>query len=188
MCDTRLTGLLTLEFGGYEKSWVGTGGLISTVCCTQSTVGWSTGSSVPSAPLDIGISELVFRYLESYSYLMGQPSDTSGHRHGSEPGRLLGLDDAQLLAERFKLLSDPSRLRMIYALVDAGEVCVSDLARLVEVSESATSHQLRQLRLAGLVRTRKRGREVFYRVADTHVRLLLDVAVEHYLHGHDEQR
>lgn len=120
--------------------------------------------------------------------MMGQPSDTSGHSHASDPDRLLGLDDAQQLAERFKLLSDPSRLRMIYALVEAGEVCVSDLARLVEVSESATSHQLRQLRLAGLVRTRKRGREVFYRVADTHVRLLLDVAVEHYLHGHDEHR
>lgn len=77
---------------------------------------------------------------------------------------------------------------MIYALLEAGEVCVSDLARLVEVSESATSHQLRQLRLAGLVRARKQGREVFYRVADTHVRLLLDVAVEHYLHGHGTDR
>lgn len=116
---------------------------------------------------------------------MSQSSDTSEHSDGSKPGRLLGLDDAHLLAERFKLLSDPSRLRMIYALLEAGEICVSDLARLVETSESATSHQLRQLRLAGLVRARKRGREVFYGVADTHVRLLLDVAVEHYLHGHE---
>jgi DNA-binding transcriptional ArsR family regulator len=56
------------------------------------------------------------------------------------------------------------------------------------VSESATSHQLRQLRLAGLVRARKQGREVFYRVADGHIRVLLDVAVEHYLHGHEERR
>jgi DNA-binding transcriptional ArsR family regulator len=110
------------------------------------------------------------------------------HGHGPLPDRLLGLDDAQDLAERFKLLADPSRLRMVYALLEAGEVCVSDLAGLVEVSESATSHQLRQLRLAGLVRARKQGREVFYRVADTHVRLLLDVAVEHYLHGHDTDR
>jgi DNA-binding transcriptional ArsR family regulator len=99
------------------------------------------------------------------------------------PGHLLAIDDAEQLAAHFKLLADPNRLRMVYALLEAGEMCVNDLARLVEASESATSHQLRQLRLAGLVRARKRGREVFYRVADTHVRLLLDVAVEHYLHG-----
>jgi len=117
---------------------------------------------------------------------MSQSSNTSESSHGSNPGRLLSLDDAQMLAERFQLLSDPSRLRMIYALIEAGEVCVSDLAGRVDASESATSHQLRQLRLAGLVRARKQGREVFYRVADTHVRLLLDVAVEHYLHGHKE--
>lgn len=111
--------------------------------------------------------------------------DHPSHGHGPLPGQLIGLDDAQLLAERFKLLADPSRLRMIDALVEAGEMCVSDLAGLVDVSESATSHQLRQLRLAGLVRARRQGREVFYRVADTHVRLLLDVAVEHYLHGRE---
>ncbi len=110
----------------------------------------------------------------------------TSHGHGPLPDQLLSLDEAQLLADRFKLLADPSRLRMVYALLEAGELCVSDLAGLVDASESATSHQLRQLRLAGLVRTRKQGREVFYRVADIHVRLLLDVAVEHYLHGHED--
>ncbi len=112
----------------------------------------------------------------------------SAHAHGVAPDRLLDEDDAHVLADRFKLLADTSRLRMIYALLDAGELCVSDLANLVDVSESATSHQLRQLRLAGLVRARKRGREVFYQVADTHVRLLLDVAIEHYLHLHEVGR
>ncbi len=112
----------------------------------------------------------------------------SEHRHGSLPEPSLGLDSATVLAERFKLLADPSRLRMIYTLLDAGELCVSDLAALVDVSESATCHQLRQLRLAGLVHSRKQGREVFYRIFDTHVRLLLDVAVEHYLHDHREHR
>lgn len=58
---------------------------------------------------------------------------------------------------------------------------------MVGASDSGTSHQLHQLRLAGLVRTRKEGKVVYYRVADTHVRLLLDVAVEHYLHDHDER-
>jgi DNA-binding transcriptional ArsR family regulator len=77
---------------------------------------------------------------------------------------------------------------MVYTLLEVGELCVADLAKAVEASESATSHQLRQLRLGGLVRSRKQGREVYYRVADTHVRLLLDVAVEHYLHGHEGHR
>ena len=98
---------------------------------------------------------------------------------------LLSPDEAQALADRFKLLSDPGRVRIVYALLEAGELCVCDLAASVEASESATSHQLRQMRLAGLVRSRKQGRTVYYRVADTHVRLLLDVAVEHYLHDHE---
>ena len=99
--------------------------------------------------------------------------------------RLVSTDDADWLAGRFQLLADQGRLRMIYALLEAGELCVGDLAAVVGSSESGTSHQLRQLRLAGLVRSRRDGRVVYYRVADTHVRLLLDVAVEHYLHDHD---
>ncbi len=97
-------------------------------------------------------------------------------------------DDAEVLALQFRLLADPVRLRMVYSLLEAGELCVGDLAAVVGSSESATSHQLRQLRLAGLVRTRKEGRTVHYRIADTHVRLLLDVAVEHYLHEHEDRR
>jgi ArsR family transcriptional regulator, lead/cadmium/zinc/bismuth-responsive transcriptional repressor len=108
------------------------------------------------------------------------------HELPPPPENLLSLDDAERLAERFKLLAEAGRLRMVYALLEAGELCVSDLAVLIESSESATSHQLRQLRLAGLVKARRQGREVFYKVADAHVRLLLDVAVEHYLHGHED--
>ncbi len=113
--------------------------------------------------------------------------------HATDPGakietRTLDATDAQDLAARFKLLSDPGRLRMIYALLECGELRVGDIAAAVGASESATSHQLRQLRLAGLVRSRRQGRQIFYRVADTHVRLLLDVAVEHYLHDHRGHR
>ena len=100
---------------------------------------------------------------------------------------LLDADDAETLAARFRLLADPNRLRIVYALLEAGEICVGDLADAIDSSESATSHQLRQLRLAGLVRTTKRGREVYYRIADGHVRVLLDVAVEHYLHHHEDR-
>jgi DNA-binding transcriptional ArsR family regulator len=100
---------------------------------------------------------------------------------------LMSVADAETLANRFRLLSDPGRLRMIYALQEAGELCVCDLAAVVGASESSTSHQLRQLRQAGLVRHRRQGRTIYYRVDDTHVRLLLDVAVEHYLRGHEDR-
>lgn len=114
-----------------------------------------------------------------------RPSFLEPDKAAGVQDRLIAAEDATRLAERFQLLADGGRLRMIYALLEAGELCVGDLAGVVGSSESATSHQLRQLRLAGLVRSRKSGRTVYYRVADSHVRLLLDVAVEHYIHDHD---
>lgn len=116
------------------------------------------------------------------------PDNAASHRHGPPPEVLIGEEQASVLAERFKLLADAGRIRIIDVLVEGGEVCVSDIAEFVGSTESATSHQLRQLRLAGLVRSRKQGREVFYRVADSHVRLLIDLAVEHYLHDHGDRR
>lgn len=89
---------------------------------------------------------------------------------------------AARLADQFKLLSDPGRVRMIYALLEAGELCVCDLAAVIGATESATSHQLRQLRSARLVTFRKEGRVAYYRIDDAHIRLLLDVAAQHYLH------
>jgi len=115
---------------------------------------------------------------------------TERHRHAPPipDDRLLDDASASNLAERFKLLSDPHRLKIIYALVEGGEMCVGAIAELVGTSESATSHQLRNLRLAGLVRSRRHGREIFYSVADPHVRVLLDVVVKHYLHNHEDRR
>lgn len=112
--------------------------------------------------------------------------ESKKHHHNLPEKVDLTLDEeaAGALAERFKLLSDPNRLRIVYALVESGELCVGMIAGLVDSSESATSHQLRNLRLAGFVRSRRHGREVFYSVADSHIRVLLDVAVEHYLHEH----
>ena len=102
--------------------------------------------------------------------------------------RILGRERAVLAAERFKLLGDPGRLRMIYALLEAGELCVCDLAAVVEAAESAVSHQLKLLRGAGLVKSRKEGRIVYYSVDDAHIRLLLDVAAQHYQHVDGECR
>ena len=89
---------------------------------------------------------------------------------------------SQYLAEFFSALSDPSRVRIIAALTQ-GELNVSTLAELVGISESAVSHQLRGLRQLRLVRARKEGRQVFYRLDDEHVTELFQRGLEHIQHG-----
>ena len=82
--------------------------------------------------------------------------------------QLLSHTDVSSVAEVFKLLGDPTRVRLLDALT-LGERCVCDLAALVGMSESAVSHQLRLLRGARLVRVRRSGRLAFYSLDDHHV-------------------
>jgi ArsR family transcriptional regulator, lead/cadmium/zinc/bismuth-responsive transcriptional repressor len=77
-----------------------------------------------------------------------------------------------------KAVADETRLRILVGLA-ATELCVCDLAALTSVSESAVSHQLRFLRDANLVSSDKRGRVVYYRLADDHVRFILENALTH---------
>lgn len=88
----------------------------------------------------------------------------------------------QDLAETFRVLSDPGRVRLISALLEAGELCVCDLAAVSGLSQTAVSHNLRLLRSSRLVRYRKEGRNVFYSLDDAHIRLLLDVGLQHVTH------
>lgn len=97
--------------------------------------------------------------------------------------RLVGVDEAGALAEVFRLLGDPARVRLLYALLEAGELCVCDLAAVISVPESSVSHSLRLLRTAGIVRNRRDGRMMYYRLADSHVRMLLDLSAEHLRHA-----
>jgi DNA-binding transcriptional ArsR family regulator len=82
--------------------------------------------------------------------------------------RLLGPGDVAAVAEVFKLLGDPTRVRLLDALA-LGERCVCDLAALLGLTESAVSHQLRLLRGARLVRVRRTGRQAYYGLDDHHV-------------------
>jgi ArsR family transcriptional regulator, lead/cadmium/zinc/bismuth-responsive transcriptional repressor len=82
--------------------------------------------------------------------------------------RLLGGRPVQSIADVFRLLGDPTRVRLVDALTH-GERCVGDLAALVGISESAVSHQLRLLRAARLVRVRRAGRQAYYALDDHHV-------------------
>ena len=97
--------------------------------------------------------------------------------------RLVEPGEAARLAEVFKLLGDPTRTRLLSALLEAGELCVCDLAEVIGVPESSVSHALRLLRTAGIVRNRRDGRMVYYSLADAHVRLLLDLSLEHLRHA-----
>lgn len=90
--------------------------------------------------------------------------------------------EVRTLTQMFKLLGDPTRTRILYALLGAGELCVGDLAAVVEVPETTASQALRLLRTAGVVANRRSGRMVFYRLADAHVRMLLDLSREHARH------
>lgn len=107
----------------------------------------------------------------------------------SDPGRveavagsLIDVDVAGDLAELFRLLGDPTRVRILFALLEAGELCVCDVAAVVETSETKVSQAMRLLRSAGVVRNRRDGRNVFYRLDDAHVRMVLDISREHVAH------
>ena len=95
---------------------------------------------------------------------------------------LIDAGEAARLADLFKLLGDPTRARILYALLEAGEMCVCDISETVGVPESTASHALRLLRTAGIVRNRRDGRMVHYALDDAHVRLLLDISLEHLRH------
>lgn len=92
--------------------------------------------------------------------------------------KVLSTEKAQRMAEVFSLLGDTNRLRIV-SLLAVKELCVCDLAAILDMSESAVSHQLRALRTMRLVRYHKRGRKVFYRLQDNHVLNLYQSVAEH---------
>jgi DNA-binding transcriptional ArsR family regulator len=85
---------------------------------------------------------------------------------------------ASRLAETFKVLGDPSRVRIVHAL-SLEELCTHDLASVLGMSESAVSHQLGLLRLLRLVRFRREGRIVYYSLDDEHIRQLFEDSLRH---------
>ena len=87
-------------------------------------------------------------------------------------------EELSYLSDLFQMLASPTRLRIVEALAER-ELCVNDIAVLVGVSQSAVSHQLRQMRQMRLVRYRKAGRLAFYRLDDRHVEMLFRIGLEH---------
>jgi DNA-binding transcriptional ArsR family regulator len=82
------------------------------------------------------------------------------------------------LAALFKLFGDGTRVQILHAL-EQREMCVCDIAALLDLTKSAVSHQLKALRLANLVKFRREGQIVFYSLADDHVKEIIDMGFEH---------
>ena len=92
--------------------------------------------------------------------------------------RMPGEDALYDLTELFRIFGDSTRVRILYVLLES-EMCVCDLAMLLGMTQSAISHQLRALKNARLVRSRREGKTVFYTLADDHVKTILDQGLEH---------
>ncbi|MFA5341157.1 MAG: metalloregulator ArsR/SmtB family transcription factor [Clostridia bacterium] len=82
------------------------------------------------------------------------------------------------LSDLFKIFGDKTRIKILYALSYA-EMCVCDIARLTEMTQSAISHQLKILKSSKLVKYRKEGKSIFYSLADGHVETILKQGREH---------
>ena len=85
--------------------------------------------------------------------------------------------EIELMSNFFKMLADPTRLRILLFLGDE-EICVNDIASGINMTKSAVSHQLALLRTARLIKNRKVGKEVYYSLADEHVKVLIEAAFE----------
>ena len=82
------------------------------------------------------------------------------------------------LADLFKVFADSTRIRILYSLLDR-EKCVGDIVEELEMSQTAISHQLRILKQSHLVRCRRDGKQMYYSLADDHVKSIIEIALEH---------
>ena len=82
------------------------------------------------------------------------------------------------LSEFFKIFADPTRLRILEVLITK-PLCVNDIRKKLNISQSAVSHQLKYLRTSNLVKTEKIGKNVFYNISDNHIKIILEYGIEH---------
>jgi ArsR family transcriptional regulator, lead/cadmium/zinc/bismuth-responsive transcriptional repressor len=120
--------------------------------------------------------EQLFNYHGSVTPQLADVATDHGVEFVSE--YLLSAELAQRVATNFWALSDPTRVRIIHALT-LGELRNGDLAEVLGLSESAVSHQMKDLRLMNLVTAERHGREVRYRLNDSHVRHIFEDALKH---------
>lgn len=95
-------------------------------------------------------------------------------------------ENLQDLSVMFKLLADETRLRIICAILNT-ELCVCDLCELLNLNQSAVSHQLQLLRSSKLVKYRKEGKQVYYSLKDKHIESIIKMALVHITEGDDRK-
>jgi len=100
--------------------------------------------------------------------------------------RMIAEDTASQVSEMFKALGDPTRVKIIYALIQQ-ELCVHDLTLILDMGQSAVSHQLRYLRNLRIVKRRKEGKTVFYSIDDHHIEQIFTQTLQHLSHTHHGQ-
>ncbi len=103
----------------------------------------------------------------------------------SVKGRLLSEEILLLIADFYKALSDSTRMKIIDALYE-DELCVCDISVLIDMTKSATSHQLKYLKDMNLLKSRKQGKEVYYSLADRHIKQVFEISREHILEARNE--
>lgn len=109
------------------------------------------------------------------------------HKDLVEKAKKQMLDDDRLLliADFYKALSDSTRIRIINALKEC-ELCVCDIAAILNITKSAVSHQLKYLREMGIVKFKKLGKEVLYSLDDDHVKQIFEISTKHMGECHHE--
>jgi DNA-binding transcriptional ArsR family regulator len=124
--------------------------------------------------IDISGNPVYTRHLNIYSSVMTMPTP--------DPASIIDEQTAAHVAELFRAFSDTSRVRILSALAEC-ELNVGTMAGMIGISESAISHHLRGLRQMGLVKARRQGKEVYYRIDDDHIVALFREGVKHIQHG-----
>lgn len=111
------------------------------------------------------------------------------HKDSVEKAKKDLKDDETLMcmADFYKALSDSTRIKIIN-LLDNNELCVCDISVLLNMTKSAVSHQLKNLKEMNLIKSRKVGKEVFYSLADRHVKEVFEISVEHVLEKNENEQ
>ncbi len=107
------------------------------------------------------------------NYIHEEKVDLAQHNMPSE-------ENLNEVTELFKVLGDPTRTKILSVLYNQ-ELCVCDISKVLDMTKSAISHQLKILRIAKLIKSRKQGKEVFYSLADDHVGKIYHMAIEHVM-------
>ena len=122
--------------------------------------------------------------MSNHSYVQTKARRSHGRTENRLVAQVLAAlpDDETLydLSELFRVFGDSTRIKILYVLFES-ELCVCDIARLLNLTQSAVSHQLRILKASNLVRFRREGETVFYSLDDDHVRSVLALGMEHVL-------